>query len=227
MQEITAEDIAKLTARPATADQEAGNASEDEGSDSSSSAGEGQQQQHQQEQQQAEQQTEQQAEQQAGTVAQGSASVVEGSGDEAAGSSGSGPDEPGAGAGGEEGSAQEADDAAEVAALLREENVEALAEEEREKLTQVWVGEGLGLAVWPAEPRQALGPAAPLPLQSRLRPTPSRRPLGHRRAVLWSPPCPAAAVGPADWAAACRRHPALRGPCVRALPGRGTAWPGG
>ncbi|KAL4420985.1 hypothetical protein ABPG77_001304 [Micractinium sp. CCAP 211/92] len=136
-QEITAEDIAKLTARPATAVQEAGNASEDEGSDSSSSAGEGQQQQHQQEQQQAEQQTEQQAEQQAGTVAEGSASVVEGSGDEAAGSSGSGPDEPGAGAGGGEGSAQEADDAAEVAALLREENVEALAEEEREKLTQL------------------------------------------------------------------------------------------
>ncbi|KAL4425918.1 hypothetical protein ABPG75_009934 [Micractinium tetrahymenae] len=138
-QEITAEDIAKLTARPATADREAGNASDVEDSDSGSSSG-GEAQQQQAEQQQQVEQPQQQAEQQAqqGTEAgEGSAAAAAGGGEEAASGSSSGVDKPGAEEAGAQGAAEQADDAAEVAALLREENVEAMAEEEREKLTQL------------------------------------------------------------------------------------------
>lgn len=177
-QEITAEDIAKLTARPAAADEEAAGASEDSGSDSdSSSAGEAEQQQQAQQQQQ-EQQTEGQVErgleQQGARHGEACAAAAQGSSEEAAGSGGSGADEPGAVDGGAGGAAEGMDDAAEVAALLREENVEALAEEEREKLTQVGCWRSRR---WASQEGKAhAGLAARLHVQSRFLPTCLRTP---------------------------------------------------
>lgn len=145
-QEITAEDIAKLTARPSPAEGEAeGGESEGEGSTSGGSSSGGADAESQRQQQPEQQQGGQgpaategsDAGQQNGSeqgsappaVAARSASEPSGSAAAVEGDSG---DEAEAARGGQ----GDADDAAEVAALLREENLEALADEEREKLTQ-------------------------------------------------------------------------------------------
>lgn len=136
-QEITAEDIAKLTARPATAGEDGEEGEEGSRGSSGSEAGDAPQQTQQDQQQeqaqqaQHEEQPQQEAEeqqaqqQQQEAAAEGAAEGAAGSGDES-GDEGGAPDAD----------AAPADDAAEVAALLKEENVEALADEERDKLTQ-------------------------------------------------------------------------------------------
>ncbi|PSC75362.1 nuclear export mediator factor Nemf-like isoform X1 [Micractinium conductrix] len=137
-QEITAEDIAKLTARPATAGEDGEEGEEGSRGSSGSEAGDAPQQTQQDQQQeqaqqaQHEEQPQQEAEeqqaqqQQQEAAAEGAAEGAAGSGDES-GDEGGAPDAD----------AAPADDAAEVAALLKEENVEALADEERDKLTQL------------------------------------------------------------------------------------------
>lgn len=136
LQEITAEDIARLTARPATQGDADAAASDDssagsdaEGSGAGGSGGEAAG-------------PLPAAERAAAATGQAPADAAsESSEDEAAAV----PQAAAAGHG-------DADaDAAEVAALLREENLEALAEEERDKLTQVggwwWVGRRMCVSV--------------------------------------------------------------------------------
>ena len=109
--DLTADDIAKLTARPTAVGEAGEDSSSESGSEGSSSSGG---------------ETTEQPAQPAAAAAEGSAAPAEeegGAGGEAV-----------AGGVGEE-------DAAEVAALLKSENVEELGDEERDKLTQVGRGE--------------------------------------------------------------------------------------